>query len=85
MNKNVEYLAFVDSQTGKKKQRFEIILSEKETNETFEGRRCQLIKKLIAHSLKEKWIKFPQLFDHLKKKQLVSTRDLLTYAFSRDD
>jgi len=82
MNKNVEYLAFVDKETGKVKERFEI---ELEGNEEFEGRRCQLIKKLIAHSLQKKWIKFPQLFDFLKKKQLVTTRDLLTYAFTRED
>jgi len=84
MNKNVEYLAFVDSQTGKIKERFEIVLNEK-SGENFEGRRSQLIKKLVSHSIKEKWVKFPQLFDHLKKKQLVTTRDMLTYAFSRDD
>lgn len=82
MNKNIEYLAFIDKETGEIKERFEIHLEGKED---FEGRRCQLIKKLVGYSIKQRWIKFPQLFDYLKRTDLVTTRDLLAYAFGRDD
>jgi len=79
MNKCVEYLAFVDSKTGRIKERFELEFTEKEI---LEGRRPQLIKKLVAKAIKEKWIKGWQIFKYMKNTRTITTGDLLTFAFS---
>jgi hypothetical protein len=77
--KCVEYLAFVDAKTGRIKERFEIEFTEKEL---LEGRRPQLIKKIIAKAVKEKWVKGWQLFKFMKKSNTLTTYDLLTFAFA---
>ena len=81
MNKNVEYLAFVDAETGKIKQRFEIEIDSC----NLEGRRPQLIKKIIAESVKNKWLKPGQLFAFLKKKKIITTMELLSYAYGSEE
>lgn len=86
MNKCVEYLAFVDAKTGKIKERFEL---EFEDKTPIEGRRPQLIKKLVGRALDEKDLKAYCLVSFLKnsKNPLTGQRrltvvDLLKYAFS---
>lgn len=82
MNKCVEYLAFVDAKTGKIKERFELVVDGKEP---LEGRRSQLIKKLIGYSISERWIKPYQLFAYLKKRKYITIIDLLRYAYSDEE
>jgi len=81
MMKCKEYLAFVNAKTGKIKERFEITF---ETQTEINGRRPQLIKKLLTRALEEKWINGQQLFGYLKKTHGITGRDMLRWAFNED-
>jgi len=82
MIKCKEYLAFVNANTGEIKERFEIEFNEKDLK--IEGRRPQLIKKLLSKSLDEKWINGRNLWAYLKKSRGITGRDLLSWAFGPD-
>ena len=77
-----EYLAFVNADTGKIKERFEIIYNESDLR--IEGRRPQLIKKLLSKGLEENWISGRCLWAYLKKTHGITGRDLLAWAFGSD-
>lgn len=81
-----EYLAFVDAKTGEVKKRFELEFSEKDL---IEGRRPQLIKKLVGLALDEKYLKAYCLISFLKNsknpvtgQRRLTVKDFLQYAFS---
>ena len=77
-----EYLAFVNADTGKIKERFELEFNSSDLK--IEGRRPQLIKKLLSKSLEEKWISGRCLWAYLKKTRGITGRDLLAWAFGED-
>jgi len=82
MNKCIEHLAFIDCKTGKIKIRFELALDQVEN---LEGRRPQLIKKIVGHGIEKGWIKPRQLFAYLKQKKLITVLDLIAYAYSNEE
>jgi hypothetical protein len=82
MNKCVEYLAFINPKTGEIKERFELEFTEKEL---LQGRRPQLLKKLIDKAIDDKWLKSWQLYKHLKQTNRINFVDLLKYASTADD
>jgi len=79
MIKCKEYLAFVNADTGKIKERFEINYNN--TDLRIEGRRPQLIKKLLSQSLEENWITGEQLFDYLKKTKGITGKDIFNWVY----
>ena len=81
MIKCKEYLAFINAETGEIKHRFELDFNSKDC---IEGRRPQLIKKLLTLALKEKWINGKQLFGYLKKTHGITGRDMLAWVFGED-
>jgi hypothetical protein len=82
MIKCKEYLAFVNANTGEIKERFELEFNSNELK--IEGRRPQLIKKLLSKSLEEKWINGRCLWAYLKKTRGITGRDLLSWAFGEN-
>jgi len=74
-----ECLAFINPDTGKIKHRFELEFNEKDL--ILEGRRPQLIKKLLEESLKEDWINIENLLIHLKKVHLLKFMNYLNIVF----
>ena len=81
MMKCKEYLAFINADTGKIKQSFELEFNSKDC---IEGRRPQLIKKLLTLALKERWINGRQLFGYLKKTHGITGKDILSWVFGED-
>jgi len=81
MMKCKEYLAFINADTGKIKHRFELTF---DSTDCIEGRRPQLIKKLLTLALKERWINGRQLFGYLKKTHGITGKDMLAWAFGED-
>jgi len=81
MMKCKEYLAFVNADTNEIKHRFEL---EFDSKDCIEGRRPQLIKKLLTIALKEKWLDGRQLFSYLKKTHGITGKDMLDYVFGFD-
>jgi len=81
MIKCKEYLAFVNADTGKIKERFELCFSN---TDLIEGRRPQLIKKLLSKALEENWITGQQLFTYLKKTKGITGKDIFNWTFGFD-
>ncbi len=81
-SKCVEHLCFVSTKNGGEKERFELMFSKKDK---LDGRRPQLIKKLVGRALDENWIKPYQLFGYLKKTKKLKVTDLLEYAYRNEE
>jgi len=77
-----EYLAFVNAETNEIKTRFEIEFDEKDLK--LEGRRPQLIKKLLSKCLEEKWITGQNLWGYLKRSRGITGKDLLAWAYGKN-
>jgi len=80
MNKCVEHLAFIDKNTGKIKERFEVHFKE-ETE--IEGRRKQLCKKTIKMFIEKKYISSVDIFEYMKKTDPEFTKNLLLHQFEK--
>ena len=81
MIKCSERLAFVNEK-GKVKDYFEIIYNENEAK--VEGRRKQLIKKLLLKSIDEQWISPAEVFAFLKKNKKFNIITLSQFIFSKE-
>ena len=82
MIKCKEYLAFVNAKSDKVKYRFELEFDEKDLR--IEGRRKQLIKKVLTYCLKNNVISGRELFGYLKKTHGITGRDMLSWAFGEN-